>query len=246
MMIKRYLEKRKQIRLRLKEERQKEREEKGVFREYFELITETLIFVFFVMTFLLQSFVIPTGSMEDTLLIGDHLLVDKVSYSRSLSFLDGFLLPQLKIDRGMIVTFKSPAEMEKEYVKRVIGLPGETIKIVNKKVYINGEPLAESYTYFKDDRIKNGYRDNFPEYVIPAGHYFCMGDNRDNSFDSRFWGPVPEDYIIGKPWRIYWSIQSKTAEYLTPGLWHKVKDIFGTVLNFFPKTRWSRTLKRIE
>jgi signal peptidase I len=246
-MINTYLEKRKQAKETRKEVRKKERAERGgAFREYFELITETLIFVFFVMTFLLQSFVIPTGSMEDTLLIGDHLLVDKITYSRSLGFLDSILLPQRQIERGMVVTFKSPVEMEKEYVKRVIGLPGETIKIINKQVFINGEPLEESYTYFKDDTIKNDYRDNFPEFVVPPGHYFCMGDNRDNSFDSRFWGPVPQEYIIGQPWRIYWSYHSSTDEYLTPGLWHKVKDIFRTIIHFFSRTRWDRTIKKIE
>lgn len=246
-MTETYLEKRKKERQERKEARLKERAERGgAFREYFELITETLIFVFFVMTFLLQSFVIPTGSMEDTLLIGDHLLVDKVSYSRSFGFLDSVLLPQQKIERGMIVTFKSPAEMEKEYVKRVIGLPGDTIKIINKQVFINGEPLEETYTYFKDDEIRNDYRDNFPDFVVPADHYFCMGDNRDNSYDSRFWGPVPEEYIIGKPWRIYWSYDSSTEEYLTADAWYKVKDIFRTIINFIPRTRWGRTIKKIE
>ena len=241
-MIKKYLARRKD-RKRLIRERRKEI---GVFREYFELFSEVLIYVFFVMTFLLQSFVIPTGSMEDTLMIGDHLLVDKVSYSRSLGFWDRLLFPQQKIERGMIVTFKSPAEMDKEYVKRVIGLPGETIKIINKKVFIDDQPLDEPYTYFKDSEIVNGYRDNFPEYTIPPNQYFCMGDNRDNSFDSRFWGPVDEDLIIGKPWRIYWSYHSSSDEYLNTGIIHKIKDIFKTIIHFFSKTRWGRTLKKIE
>lgn len=241
-MIKKYVEKRKE-RKRLIQARRKEI---GVFREYFELFSEVLIYVFFVMTFLLQSFVIPTGSMEDTLLIGDHLLVDKVSYSRSLGSLDSLVFPQLEIKRGMIVTFKSPAEMDKEYVKRVIGLPGETIRIKNKKVYINNEVLNEPYTFFKDSEVLNSYRDNFPEYLIPSNQYFCMGDNRDNSFDSRFWGPVHKDLIIGKPWRIYWSYESSTQEYLTPGILHKIKDIFKTIINFFSKTRWERTVKKIK
>jgi signal peptidase I len=227
------------------QDKEKEREV-GIFREYFELIAETLVYVFFVMTFLLQSFVIPTGSMKDNILIGDHILVDKVSYSKSLGFIDSFMLPQLKIKRGMIVTFKSPAEMEKEYVKRVIGLPGETIKIVNKKVYINDKPLDESYTFFKDPNIERSYRDNLPDFKIPKKHYFCMGDNRDHSYDSRFWGPVPADYIIGKPWRIYWSYESTTEEYLTEGVMHKIKDIFNTFIHFFTKTRWNRTVKKIE
>ena len=146
----------------------------------------------------------------------------------------------------MIVTFKSPAELDKEYVKRVIGLPGEKIKIVNKKVYINGKPLDEPYTYFKDKKIEGSVRDNLPDFTIPDHHYFCMGDNRDNSFDSRFWGPLHKDYIIGRPWRVYWSYESTTGEYLTPGIWYKIKDIGKTIINFFPKTRWSRTMKKIE
>jgi len=227
-------------------EQKKPEREISLYRVYFELITETLVYVFFVMTFLLQSFVIPTGSMQDNILIGDHILVDKVAYSYSFGILDGFMFPQLKIKRGMIVTFKSPAEMDKEYVKRVIGLPGETIKIINKKVYINGEPQDEPFTFYKDPHIENSYRDNFPEFKIPENHYFCMGDNRDNSYDSRFWGPVPAHYIIGKPWRIYWSYESTTDEYLTPGFWQKIKDIGKTFWNFFTKTRWERTIMKIE
>jgi len=220
--------------------------EVGLFREYFELIAETLIYVFFVMTFLLQSFVIPTGSMEDNILVGDHILVDKVAYSQSLGNIDGFMFPQLKIQRGMIVTFKSPAEMEKEYVKRIIGLPGEKIKIIDKKVFINGKPLNEPYTYFRDTNIENSQRDNFPEFTIPENSYFCMGDNRDKSFDSRYWGTVPSDFIVGKPWRIYWSYDSSSDEYLTQGVSHKMKDIGKTIINFFPKTRWKRTAQKIK
>lgn len=240
----------------------------GLFREYFELIAETLVFVFFVMTFLLQSFVIPTSSMEDTLLIGDHLLVDKIAYSRSLTGLERLLLPQTPIRRGMIVTFKAPHDLGKEYVKRVIGLPGETVQLIEKKVYINGRLLPEPYVYFKG----YGSIDNFPPanamdwyytfpfefrssladtpfgkaFRVPQGHYFCMGDNRDNSSDCRYWGPVPADYIVGKPWRIYWSYDSTSSEYLTPGIAHKARDLFQTALSFFSKTRWNRTIKKVS
>jgi signal peptidase I len=219
--------------------------EVSVFREYFELIAETLVYVFFVTTFLLQSFVIPTSSMEDTLLVGDHLLVNKVAYSRSISGIDRLILPQTEIRRGMVVTFKAPPEMDKEFVKRVIALPGETISIVNKKVFINGSPLDEPYTYFKDPNIESGFRDNFPPYVVPENSFFCMGDNRDNSFDCRYWGTVPADYLIGKPWRIYWSYDSTSAEYLTPGVFNKIKDLAVTAINFFTKTRWLRTTRKI-
>ncbi len=309
-MLEKYFENRREKKRRRKEEKKKK--DIGLFREYFELIAETLVYVFFVMTFLLQSFVIPTGSMIDNLLIGDHLLVDKVAFSRSLGFLDGFMFPQTGIKRGMIVTFRAPHEMDKEYVKRVIALPGETIKIVKQQVFINGKPLKEDYKrhftgtvfsiengrrvkeeYYQgedgspgvtrtvisdedDIPINYWYGDNFPlEYMnydgvdprfnlkknyrryfvdtdlgkafqVPEGHYFCMGDNRDNSLDSRFWGPVPIDYITGKPWRIYWSYESSTEEYLTPGILHKIKDIFKTIINFFSRTRWSRTLMKID
>jgi len=235
----------KEISQKTEENEEKEKKERVVFREYLELILETLIYVFFVMTFLIQSFVIPTGSMEDNILVGDHILVDKVAYSRSLGKLDSIIFPQLEIKRGMIVTFKAPPELDKEYVKRVIGLPGERIKIIDKQVYIDGNSLDEPYTFYKDNNIQMSYRDNFPEYKIPENSYFCMGDNRDNSADSRFWGPVPADYIIGKPWRIYWSYDTTTRVLLDDDKWHKIKNIAKTILNFFPKTRWSRMLKKI-
>ncbi|HLP59707.1 MAG TPA: signal peptidase I [Candidatus Deferrimicrobium sp.] len=279
-----------------KKQEEKKVREVSTFREYFELFAETLVYVFFVMTFLLQSFVIPTGSMQNNILIGDHLLVNKVAYSRFQGSIDDIIFPQKKISRGSIVTFKAPAEMDKEYVKRVIGLPGETIKVVNKKVYVDGNPLVEPYVHFDEANINGGYGDNFPlqqpRYIdvlgkvsflpfyindpngfvdskrttaicdqfkdavldvnnekvfkVPEGYYFCMGDNRDHSYDSRFWGPVPAGYIIGKPWRVYWSYESITEDYLTPGVQHKVKDIAMTVVNFFSKTRWERTIKKIE
>ncbi len=217
-------------------------------REYIELLIETLIFVFFVMTFLVQSFVIPTGSMKDTILIGDHIFVDKVSYSLSLGPLESLILPRVEIKRGMIVTFKAPAEMTKEYVKRVIGLPGDRLKIVDKHVYINDIPLVEPYAVFKDPNIEGPYspRDNYPETVIPADHYFCMGDNRDHSYDSRFWGMVPREYMIGRPWRIYWSYEASTAEYLTIRPGNKIKNAFRTFTHFFSKTRWDRTAGKIK
>lgn len=268
-------------------------------RDYAELVAETLIYVFFVMTFLLQSFVIPTPSMQKNILIGDHLLVNKSAYNRfpGEMGIDKFIFPHTEIKRGMIVTFKAPVEMDKEYVKRVIALPGETVRIKNRKVYINGEHLVETYVQF-DDYLPGvgGSGDDFPlnepryidvsgeasflpfyindplgfvdyrqtmafckrfnkhvlrgnkgmEFRVPEGHYFCMGDNRDHSYDSRYWGPVPAEYIIGKPWRVYWSFESTTEEYMTPGLLFKLRDMGHTLLNFFGKTRWSRTVKKIE
>jgi signal peptidase I len=218
----------------------------GPWREYIEFIIEMMVFVFFVNAFLLQSFAIPSGSMENTMLIGDHLLVDKVAYSRLVSVIDRLLLPQIEIRRGMIVTFKSPPEMDKEYVKRVIGLPGETIAIVAKRVYIDGRPLVEPYARFRDPQVTSGIRDNFPPFRVPPGSYFCLGDNRDNSYDCRFWGPVPADYISGCPWRIFWSYRATAEEYRNPGALAKLRDLASTVVHFFSKTRWSRTFHRFR
>lgn len=243
----------------------------SLFREYFELIAEVIIFVFFINAFLLQSYVIPSSSMENTMLIGDHLLVDKVCYSQSLSGIDRLLIPQVKIKTGMIVTFSGPNEIynnrkEKNLVKRVIATPGDSIKIVEEKVYINGTLLEEPYVNFKGMKPRDRFPPEFPHnwhyefprkfrdnivdtengkaYKVPEGHYFVMGDNRNFSFDSRFWGPLPQDLIIGKPWRVYWSFESESKDFMTPGFRHWIKDIFRTITNFFSKTRWKRTFKK--
>jgi signal peptidase I len=240
-------------------------------RNYIEMFLEVILFVFFVNAFLLQTYVIPSSSMENSMLIGDHLLVDKVRHSRSIGDIDRFILPQVEIQRGMIVTFTGPSEVNrkmepKNLVKRVIGLPGETIRVVGNRVYINGKLIDEPYTCIKGF---GGYADfpprspaywhrEFPEkfksnvvdtpegkaFLIPQGHYFCLGDNRNHSFDSRGWGPLPEDYIVGSPWRVYWSYAATSSEYTNAGFTHKVKDFFRTMVNFFNRTRWERTFKK--
>ncbi|MCP4220826.1 MAG: signal peptidase I, partial [bacterium] len=188
----------------LEENTQPEQKEYGIFREYFELFCEVLMFVFFINAFLLQTYVIPSGSMEDTMLIGDHLLVNKVVYSRSYNIIDGFFLPQKKVSRGDIVTFTGPNEVNrdmtpKNLVKRVVALPGETVKVVRGIVYINGKRLDEPYVVFKDRLAfhsfppgsEYGWYPEFPvryrkfvvetkigtAYKVPENHYFCMGDN---------------------------------------------------------------------
>lgn len=212
------------------------------FPKHIALISEILIFLFFINTFLLQSYVIPSGSMQNNLLIGDHLLVDKITYSQSFGLFDSLLLPQREIKRGSMVTFKAPLEPEKEYVKRIIGLPGERIQIVDNTVFINGRPLKEDYVTFKENQIGQFHGENMAETVIPAHHYFCMGDNRWNSSDSRFWGPVHRNLIVGKPWLIYWSFEAPKEEYLEAGFLAKIKSIGYTALLFFSKTRWNRTI----
>jgi len=232
--------------------KEKKAREVTVFREYCELITEVLIYVFFIITFLLQSEVIPTGSMKNNLLIGDHLLLNKVAYLSHKSPLDRLLFPPNDVKRGSVVAFKAPPEMDKQYVKRVIGLPRERIRITEGRVYIDDrlvqEPWIENNTVFDQSRNSRYFSSlgNYPERTVPDGHYFVMGDNRNNSLDSRSWGFLPHEYLLGQPWRIYWSYESTTEEYLTPGIQHKIRDLLSTIKNFFKKTRWERTLLKIK
>jgi len=196
------------------EEAKKKKREKSVVREYFELIAETAVFVFFVMTFVVQAFQIPTGSMEPTLLVGDFLLVNKMVYSRPVYGLEKILLPRRDIRRQDTVVFKFPQDLSRDFVKRVIALEGEKLEIRDKQVLINDQPLKEPYKVHNDRNVynKENYyhyddliRDNFGPVVVPPGHLFVMGDNRDNSLDSRYWSFLPINYIKGKPWVIYFS-----------------------------------------
>jgi len=224
---------------------------KSVFREYFELIAETAVFVFFVMTFIVQAFQIPTGSMEPTLLVGDFLLVNKFVYDNGTPAIDRVLLPRREIKRDDIIVFKYPNELAKDYVKRVIGLPGEKLEIRNKQVYINDQPLSEPYKVHSDTQVyaKNGYynyedtiRDNFGPVTIPSGHLFAMGDNRDQSSDSRYWGFVPLSYVKGRPWIIYFSYEAERDAYLKTSMRDRLKKL----VQFIPKARWNRMLKIIR
>jgi len=225
--------------------------EKSLVREYFELIAETAVFVFFVMTFVVQAFQIPTGSMEPTLLVGDFLLVNKLVYSNPSTALDKLILPRRDIRRQDIVVFKFPKELNKDYVKRVIGLEGEKLEIKNKQVYINDQPIMESYKVHSDSRVltKDGYyhyddaiRDNFGPVVVPPGKCFVMGDNRDNSEDSRFWGFLPLDNIKGRPWVIYFSYRAERDAYTKTSLPERLKKF----ASFLPKARWGRMLRVIH
>jgi len=226
--------------------------------------TVTILLLLFGTTTLVQAFVIPTGSMEDTLLIGDHLLVDKLAYAPP-GPLSKHLLPYSEVKRGDIIVFRYPVDINQTFVKRVIGVPGDRIRVENKQVYLNGRKLVEPYKYHKTEYI-DSYRDNFPgepnvplfpqaqamlehhvvrgEVVVPPDNYFAMGDNRDSSLDSRYWGFVPRKNIIGKPLIIYWSYDAPTERLASPtiGLDH----MLDLAQNFFTKTRWKRTLKLIH
>ncbi len=225
----------------------------------------TVIAVLFVITTLLQSFVIPTVSMEGTLLQGDHLLVDKLAYAPR-GVLSNHVLPYQPIRRGDVIVFRWPIDIRQNYVKRCIGIPGDHIRIVNKQVILNGKKLDEPYAVHRTPYF-DSYRDNFPaepnvhllepalamlehnvvngEVVVPPGHYFAMGDNRDNSLDSRYWGFVPRENIIGKPLMIFWSYDAPSEQLADPNLMSKA-HLIDLSKNFFRKTRWSRSFRLIH
>ncbi|MBI2186335.1 MAG: signal peptidase I [Acidobacteria bacterium] len=189
---------------------------KSTAREYFESICIAVILALFVRTFVVQAFKIPTGSMEKNLLIGDHLLVNKFAYAPTATPLERILLPIDPIRRGDIVVFKYPEDPERDFIKRVIGLPGETIELKNKKVSIDGKPLDEAYVQFliPPDEEGNGEFDVRVQYgpvTVPEDHYFMMGDNRDNSQDSRYWGFLPRSYVKGKALFVYFSFGEDTG-----------------------------------
>ena len=226
--------------------------------------TVTAILLLFGTTTLVQAFVIPTGSMENTLLVGDHLLVDKLAYAPSGAVAQ-HLLPYDALKRGDIIVFRYPVDIKQTFVKRLIGLPGDHIRLVNKRLFLNGKPAEEPYAYHGTDYI-DSFRDNFPstpypgampsgqdmvahhvengEVVVPPDSYFALGDNRDFSLDSRYWGFVPRPNIIGKPLLIYWSYNAPTAELTDPSIgWRHLGDM---VLHFPAKTRWNRTFRLIH
>ena len=234
---------------------------RGIIAEW----TVTIILLLFGTTSLVQAFVIPTGSMEDTLLIGDHLLVDKLAYAPPGPVSD-HLLPYTEVKRGDIIVFRYPVDISQTFVKRCIGIPGDRIRLVNKQLILNGHAVNEPYVYHKTEYI-DSYRDNFPsepnahllgsapdmllnhvqngDVVVPPGSYFAMGDNRDSSLDSRYWGFVPRENIIGKPLVIYWSYDASTEALADPAIlnWSHLLDM---IEHFPTKTRWNRSFRLVR
>jgi signal peptidase I len=230
----------------------------------------TILMLLFGTTTVAQAFVIPTGSMQDTLLIGDHLLVDKLAYAPA-GRLSQHLLPYQDPRHGDIIVFRYPPEISQTLVKRLIGVPGDRLKIEGGVVYRNGIRLNEPYAYHKyayDPKF-----DNFPtpccrpvkeepalqaqrqmldqnviagEVIVPANAYFAMGDNRDNSSDSRFWGFVPRENIIGKPFLIYWSYRAPTEDLTGESAGSVLRHFVDLGEHFFTETRWERTLRIVR
>jgi signal peptidase I len=222
---------------------------KSTLREYFESIVIAVILALFIRTFVVQAFKIPTGSMEETLLIGDHLLVNKFVYGPAPSALERTLLPVGTIKRGEVLVFKYPEEPERDFIKRVIGLPGETVELREKKVYVNGKALDEPYVHFLSapagpsefhEVTSFDVRERYGPVTVPADHFFVMGDNRDNSQDSRYWGFLPRENIKGKSLVIYWSYQADREDYQDESAGATVKGLVSVFAHFFTRTRWDR------
>jgi signal peptidase I len=228
---------------------------KSTIREYFESIVIAVILALFIRTYVVQAFKIPTGSMENNLLIGDHLLVNKFIFGPSESRLEHALLPLGEIHRRDVIVFKYPVEPDRDFIKRVIGLPGETVELRAKKVYINGVPLDEPYVHFLEapsaesefhESTSFDVREKYGPVTVPPDEYFVMGDNRDNSQDSRYWGFLPRDYIKGKALIIYWSYEADREDYLDEGTGASIRDLGSVFLHFFSRTRWDRMFHLIR
>jgi signal peptidase I len=210
---------------------------KSTAREYFESIVIAVILALFIRTWVVQAFKIPTGSMEPNLLVGDHLLVDKFVFAPAPTAIERMLLPVRDIKRGDVMVFKFPLEPERDFIKRVIGLPGETLEVKRKVVHINGTAITEPYAHFLQPLGPLGpggesgdRRDDYGPVIVPKDHYFVMGDNRDNSQDSRWWGFLSRDYVKGKALMVYWSYEPEQ----------------GSVTSFLTGTRWNRILHQIR
>ena len=183
-------------------------QKKSVFREYAEAIVLALLLALFIRTFVVQAFKIPSGSMIPTLLIGDHILVSKFAYGIKNPFSGSTLIPINVPQRQDVVVFRYPQNPSQDFIKRVVGLPGDTIEVVDKKLFVNGSPTEDPHAVFLDPQIfpkGTQPRDNFGPVLVPPGTLFVMGDNRDNSHDSRFWKFVDMKQVKGKAFMLYWS-----------------------------------------
>jgi signal peptidase I len=225
---------------------------KSVLREYFEAILVALIFVNFCWIFVVQMFKIPSGSMVDNLLVGDHIVVNKFAYGPAQGRLFEALFPLRSLRRGDIAVFRYPSNPAIDYVKRVIGLPGETLEIRDKVVYVDGKALGEPYVVHVDPLVipdkpmlSRHVRDQFGPLVIPDGQYFMMGDNRDESSDSRYWGTVSSGLIKGRAFMVYWSYSEPPLP-ADATIVQRVSEMAGIAVHLLSSTRWDRTFYIVD
>ncbi len=225
------------------------------FREYYEAILVAVIFTLFARTFVAQAFKIPTGSMEDNLLIGDHLFVNKFVYAPHWKTPLHRLLPYRDIRRGDVVVFKYPQDPGRDFIKRAVAVGGDEVVIRDKRMTINAEAEKNPRAIFRDPQIypdtplmpeSMRRRDQFGPYQVPEYSILCMGDNRDNSYDSRFWGAVPRGYFKGRALFIYWSYEAAPNSHEWRGWFDRVRQLGSVAVNFFTKTRWSRMFSLVH
>jgi signal peptidase I len=253
----------------VKKEKKTEEKQRETTVEFLASLAAVLVTGLFIITFLVQAFEIPSSSMEDTLLIGDHVFVNREQFAPRTSWMP--LLPYRNVRRDDIVVFLSPAEPGLYVVKRIIGTPGDRIHLRDGAVYRNGEKLDEPYVVHKGKDVYNPYRDNFPavsptdfynvtpewqltmknhiqgdDVVVPPDSYFAMGDNRDVSYDSRYWGFIPKENVIGRPMFIYWSFETPANQYLQKEVGERAKFLAHVVIHFFDATRWRRTFRVVR
>lgn len=218
---------------------------KSVVREYLEALVVAVILALFVRTFAIQAFKIPTSSMEPNLLIGDHLFVNRLIFAPSSGALEDALLAKRDVRRGDVVVFRFPGNPDKDYVKRVIALPGEQVEVRDRTVLVDGTPLDEAaYAHFEQPASSPADpefglrldRQPYRPQTVPAGHLFVMGDNRDNSNDSRFWGFLPRDLVKGRALLVYWSYEATRDEYRRERAADWLRDLLSAPL----RTRWDR------
>lgn len=222
-------------------------------REWYESLLVAGVFVLFVRSFVVQTYQVPTGSMEKTILVGDHLLVNKFAYAPRLPVL-ARLLPYRDVHRGDIIVFKKPGDDRNPgdvLVKRAVGAPGDTVQVREKALFVNGRPADGpnvqhifSETWPPDD--PRGPRDHVGPLRIPPNAYFGMGDNRDNSLDSRFWGPIPRENIFGRPFLLYWSYEAEPNSHIWRGPIEKIRQLAGVAIHFFSRTRWDRMFRLVR
>jgi signal peptidase I len=229
---------------------------KSRLREWAESLAFTIVFVLVFTRFVAQATQVPTESMKPAIMVGDHFFLDKLAFPANYPETVRAWLPEREIQRGDVVAFRAPDQGEIPFVKRVIGLPGETIEVRDKIVWINGVRLVEPYKIHVDEELYTAdpwtpeqlrIRDNFGPVEVPEGAYFAMGDNRDNSNDSRYWGFVSEEDMIGKPMFVYWSYQNDTPH--VPGqrtLADRLEVYASVAIHFFSRTRWFRLGTMIE
>ena len=254
------------------EKKQEHRAEQTTISEYLESLLVTVILALFGTSFIVQAFKIPSASMEGTLLIGDHLLVNKFIFGGTGAWYEK-LLPYRQLRRGDIIVFKYPYADHQHFVKRVIGLPGDRLKLVDGDVFIDGKRLYEPYAVHDSSASYDPFNYSFPsirgqmislnaipewrpeirkyvqgdEIVVPPGRYFAMGDNRDHSQDSRYWGFVDRDAIMGRPFLIYWSVEAKSSDYSgDTTFWSRLTGILQTLVHLPSRTRWGRMLHTVH